>query len=52
MKVQADVKKLDFSVELETKTPKTIYSDPVRLRQILINLLGTRSSSQAKVESP
>jgi light-regulated signal transduction histidine kinase (bacteriophytochrome)/ActR/RegA family two-component response regulator len=40
IKVQADVKQLAFNVELATAIPKTIYSDAVRLRQILINLLG------------
>ena len=40
IKVQADAKQLDFNVELETAIPKTICSDVVRLRQILINLLG------------
>lgn len=39
-KVQADTKHLGFSVELETPIPQTIYSDAVRLRQILVNLLG------------
>ncbi|MDX1928068.1 MAG: ATP-binding protein, partial [Pirellulaceae bacterium] len=39
-KVQADTKQLGFGVELETPIPKTIYGDPVRLRQILLNLLS------------
>ena len=35
-----DVKNLSFAIELGTPIPQTIYSDAVRLRQILVNLLG------------
>ena len=39
-KVQADLKNLEFAIELETPIPQTISSDPVRLRQIIANLLA------------
>lgn len=37
---QARGKGLKFSVSVEKGTPLKIYSDPIRLRQILINLVG------------
>ncbi len=40
IKVQAEIKMLAFGIEFETPIPKFIHSDPVRLRQILLNLLG------------
>ena len=39
-KVQADIKQLAFDLELATPVPHTISGDPVRLRQILLNLIG------------
>ena len=39
-KVQTDAKQLGFGIDLETPIPKVIYGDPVRLRQILLNILG------------
>lgn len=36
----ANVKGLRLSVHYETAVPRTLHSDPVRLRQILFNLLG------------
>lgn len=39
-RVQAAPKKLPVLVQYETPIPEAICSDPVRLRQILINLLG------------
>lgn len=40
MQVRAVEKKLDFSVEYATTIPNLIESDPKRLRQILVNLIG------------
>jgi Amt family ammonium transporter len=40
MKVRAEAKKLDFGVSYAGLLPETIESDPTRLRQILINLVG------------
>ncbi len=40
VRVQADGKSLDFTTEYDGPIPETIRSDPTRLRQILINLIG------------
>jgi len=40
MRVRADAKKLPLEVSFATGIPKTIQSDPLRLRQILLNLVG------------
>jgi signal transduction histidine kinase/ActR/RegA family two-component response regulator len=40
MRVQADARRLELSSELATPLPERIRSDPVRMRQILINLIG------------
>ena len=40
MSVRADVKNLLLEVEFQGLLPETIQTDPLRLRQILINLLG------------
>ncbi len=40
MQVRAVEKELKLRVEWETAVPQRIVSDPIRLRQILINLLG------------
>ncbi len=40
MGVRADAKELAFEVEYDGAIPDTIQSDPIRLRQILINLIG------------
>ncbi|MEZ6148197.1 MAG: PAS domain S-box protein [Planctomycetaceae bacterium] len=40
MQVRADEKQLEFHVEFEGPLPARIETDPKRLRQILINLLG------------
>ena len=40
MRVRADSKELDLSIEYAGPLPRTIRTDPVRLRQILINLVG------------
>jgi signal transduction histidine kinase len=40
MRVRADAKGLSFSVESAGPIPETILSDPTRVRQILINLVG------------
>ncbi|MFG0265253.1 MAG: ATP-binding protein [Rhodopirellula sp. JB055] len=40
MQVRADEKKIDFQVVFEGKVPLSIETDPTRLRQVLINLIG------------
>ncbi len=40
MRVRADAKGLPLRLEFVTPLPETIVSDPTRVRQILINLLG------------
>ena len=40
MRIRADEKQLPFSVEFEPGIPETIHSDPTRLKQILVNLVG------------
>ncbi|MBI5866420.1 MAG: response regulator [Planctomycetes bacterium] len=40
IQVRAKEKNLEFSIESEGPIPETIQSDPLRLRQILINLAG------------
>lgn len=40
MRVRASEKNIGFFVEYESAIPETIISDPVRVRQILINLVG------------
>ena len=40
MHVRASEKQLDFVVKFSTPVPETIQTDPTRLRQVLINLLG------------
>ena len=39
-RVQAIEKGLDFSINYDGRIPRTIRSDPTRLRQILVNLVG------------
>ena len=40
MQVRADAKNLTLDAEFEGMIPETIRTDPLRLRQVLINLLG------------
>ncbi len=40
MKVRADAKGLSLALQCQGSIPRTIETDPVRLRQILINLVG------------
>ncbi len=40
MRVRAQEKSLTFNTEYETSLPETILTDPVRFRQILINLVS------------
>ena len=40
MRVRAESKGLDFRVECLSELPEMIRSDPTRLRQILVNLVG------------
>ena len=40
MKIRSEAKKLDFGAVYASPIPETIESDPTRLRQILINLVG------------
>ncbi len=39
-KGKADSKEIDLILDVAPKIPKTLIGDPIRLRQILINLLG------------
>ena len=40
MSVRAKEKGLSFAVQFDGRLPATVYTDPMRLRQILINLVG------------
>jgi signal transduction histidine kinase/ActR/RegA family two-component response regulator len=40
LKVRADAKKLSLDLEYCAEVPRTITTDPSRLRQILVNLIG------------
>ncbi len=40
MRVRADEKKIDWNIEIDGPLPETIHTDPTRVRQILINLVG------------
>ena len=40
MAVRAEEKKVSFQVDFEGKVPRMIQTDPTRLRQVLINLIG------------
>lgn len=40
LKKRADGKGLEFRIEFDTKIPEVIQTDPTRLRQILLNLIG------------
>ena len=40
MRVRSEAKGLELDVQFDGKIPETIHSDPTRLRQILINLVG------------
>ncbi len=40
MRIRADAKNLALRLEFDGLIPETIRSDPIRLRQILINLIG------------
>ncbi|MCH7990507.1 MAG: response regulator [Planctomycetes bacterium] len=40
LRARAEEKGLSFEIEFDGPIPETIHSDPTRLRQILINLLG------------
>jgi PAS domain S-box-containing protein len=40
MRVRSDERSIDLSVEFTTEMPRCVPSDPVRIRQILINLVG------------
>ncbi|MEQ8317400.1 MAG: PAS domain-containing protein [Phycisphaerales bacterium] len=40
MRVNADAKSLAFSMQCSTGVPEVVRTDPTRLRQILVNLIG------------
>jgi signal transduction histidine kinase/DNA-binding NarL/FixJ family response regulator len=40
MRVRSEAKNLSLSIEYATEIPETIETDPTRVRQILINLIG------------
>jgi signal transduction histidine kinase/response regulator RpfG family c-di-GMP phosphodiesterase len=52
MRVRADAKKLPLQLKFEGPVPETILSDPTRLRQILINLVGNaiKFTTEGRVE--
>ena len=41
MRVRAEAKGLPLEIENDTPIPEKTVTDPIRLRQILINLIGT-----------
>ena len=51
MKVKAAAKNIDLALELVGPVPQQIYSDPVRLKQILVNLMNNavKFTDQGKV---
>ena len=40
MRVRAEQKEIEFGIALEGAIPQRIETDPVRLRQVLLNLVG------------
>ena len=40
MRVRADAKQLKLEIEMVSPVPETIFTDPLRLRQVLVNLVG------------
>ena len=40
MKIRAEEKRLNLAAEYKFPLPQTIHTDPVRLRQVLLNLVG------------
>jgi CheY-like chemotaxis protein len=40
MRVRADAKNLQLSIDIDPLTPHSIQTDPTRVRQILVNLVG------------
>lgn len=40
LKLRGEDKGIEFSIEAAPNTPEMIYSDPMRLRQILMNIIG------------
>jgi len=40
MRVRADAKQLKLDIDMAGPLPETIFTDPLRLRQVLVNLVG------------
>jgi len=40
MRVQSNVRGLEFGIEYATRVPERLHSDPLRLKQVLLNLMG------------
>lgn len=52
MRVKADEKSLSLDAYKLTPIPKTLYTDPVRLRQVMVNLVGNaiKFTKEGKVQ--
>jgi len=51
MGLRAHQKHLELTGHVDSDVPRTLVGDPLRLRQVIVNLLATRSNSPARAES-